>query len=278
MNGICKLCRCEKKLQKSHYLPQSLYKAVANTNSSSSESLVHVNRPKKETFSSDRQQKKYLLCADCEQLFSKKGETAVAGGCYKNDGQFTLRSQLESIAPSFTSPDGENHYYGKELDSLISSQDYIYFALSVVWRGSVGVWGESYNALSGALGDKYSELFRQYLLNPTHPPKKTAVIAYVDFDSPSQMGMFASPTTSGKRTSVAGSRVYEVMIPGIFFSIMVGGDIDKMLTSSSVPDRIMFNEWSFTESPQYRDIVTITQASSVRGKLADQLSNYAKAE
>ncbi len=278
MNGICELCKGEAKLRKSHYLPKSLYKAVANTNSPSSESLVHVNRPRKETFSSDRQQKNYLLCADCEQLFSSKGETVVVGGCYKSEEQFNLRSQLENIDPSFTSSDGKNHYYGKELSSLVSSQDYIYFALSVVWRGSVGRWGESYNALSGALGDKYSELFRQYLLNPTHLPEKTAVIAYVDFDSPSQMGMFASPTTSGKRTSVAGSRVYEVMIPGIFFSVMVGGDIEKMLRSSLIFDRIMFNEWSFTSSPQYKDLVAITQTSSLRGKLADQLPTSTKSK
>ena len=98
--------------------------------------------------------------------------------------------------------------------------------------------------------------------------------AYVDFDSPSQMGMFTSPAGSGKRTIVAGARVYEVMIPGIFFFIMVGGDIDKMLSSSSIPSKIMFSEWSFTSSPQYRDIASTTQMSSMKGKLAKQLPKH----
>ena len=201
MKGICKLCRCEAELRRSHYLPRSLYKTVAYSNSSPNESLIHVNRPRKETFSSDRQQKEYLLCANCEQLFSKKGETTVVGSCYKNEGQFTLRSQLENIAPSFTSPDGENRYHGQELDSLINSQDYMYFALSVVWRGSVGKWSESYNALSGALGDKYSEAFRRYLLNPTHPPEKTAVVAYVAAIPNSKIRTFQIERKSGSLTS-----------------------------------------------------------------------------
>jgi hypothetical protein len=277
MTEICKLCRREAKLIKSHYIPKALYKAVAHTSSLSSESLVHVNRPKREVFSSDKQQKDYLLCTDCEQRFSKEGETVVVGGSYKSEDQFTLRSQLESMPPSSTSSNGNNHYYGENLSSLTNFKKYIYFALSIVWRGSVGRWSESYNSLSGALGDKYSELFRQYLLNPTHLPEKTAVIINVDFDSPSKMGMFASPTASRKSTSVAGARVYTVMIPGIFFSIMVGGDVDKMLRSSLILDRVMFNEWSFTNSPQYRDIVAVTQASSVKGKLANQLSTSTRA-
>lgn len=275
MQQVCALCRCEADLQKSHYLPSFIFQAITEADSAENTSVIHVDTPKQKTYSTDRQLKKPLLCSDCENLFSKYGETTVGGHCYKGEGQFELRSQLMDMTPNVL-PDGKALYHGEEAISLLTAQNYVYFALSMVWRGSVGNWPPPYDGLKNALGDKYSELFRQYLLSPDKMPEKTAVIVRVDCDTPSQMSLSTSPVGSGGRTVVAGTRVYNFMIPGIFFSVLVGGNIEKMLPSRAIGDRVIFKKWSFVNSPQRQDMVDTTQSSTLKGKLASQFPDPVK--
>ena len=269
MNGLCKLCKLKRNLQKSHYIPKGVYKAIRRANSSSDYSLVRVNRLRREISSSNRQMRKHLLCKSCESKFSKNGETIAVGSCYKNKGQFKLRTQLNGLTPSYVDRRSKTkHYYGEKVSKSVRASAYAYFAASMVWRGSVGDWRESHSALNNTLSAKDSELLRQYLYHQTELPKNITVHVYVDFDSPSQATMSAPPTVGKMHMNREDVQVYTVMIPGILISVMIGDEIEAIAGSHPSYDRVIFQEWSFTNSQQYRDAVSITQSCQPRGKLA----------
>ena len=272
MNGLCKLCRLERNLRKSHYIPKSVYKAIKRANSSSEHSLVRVNRLRQEIFSSDRQVKKPLLCNGCENKFSRNGETIVVGSCYKGEGQFKLRTQLDGLTPSYIdSRSRTKHYHGEEVSKSVRTSAYAYFALSMVWRGSVGNWGEPYSALNNTLSVKDSELLRQYLCCQTELPKNIMVHVYVDCDFPSQAAISAPPTVGKTYMNQEPVQIYTIMIPGILISVMIGDAIKKIMGSHPPYDRVIFQEWNFTRSQQYRDVVSITQSCQPTGKFATQI-------
>src|ERR1019366_9059715 len=69
--GICALCRNERELRNSHFLPQALYRYVrANTGAVRSPIIIGSDSAR----NTDRQFTKYLLCHECEQRFSRNGE------------------------------------------------------------------------------------------------------------------------------------------------------------------------------------------------------------
>lgn len=275
MNELCKLCKSKRKLQKSHYIPKGVYKAIRRANSSSDHSLVQVNRLRQEIFSSDRQLRRCLLCKDCENKFSKNGETIAVGGCYKGEGQFKLRTQLDGLTPSYVDRRSKaKRYHGEKVSQSVRSSAYAYFAASMVWRGSVGNWSEPYSELNNTLSEKDSELIRQYLYHQTELPDNITVHVYVDYDSPSQATMSMPPTVGKMRMNGKTVQIYTIMIPGILISVMIGDEIKKIAGSHPSHDRVVFREWSFTHSQHYRDVASLTQSCQPKGNLATQIGTF----
>jgi len=155
MTGECMLCHQRSDLQKSHFQPAALYRLLRDKKDSSP---MH-NFGGDKFIQSDKQIKKYLLCKKCEELFSSKGEKEVVTTCYKGE-TFPIRDQLCKSPILFKEHDT---IFFNPPDFKQKADCWLYFALSIFWRGSVARWGR-FTGYFNALGDRYQENIRQYLL------------------------------------------------------------------------------------------------------------------
>lgn len=267
MEGVCKLCSLSLPLRESHYLPKSLYRVVAKSFEPSENAPVIIDSRSGFSFTSNEQAKQYLLCSACEGLFSKHGENVVVKECYRGEGSFKLLDKLGRLAPSYRVKN-KSVYIGSDVRPDIDPSAYVYFALSILWRGSTVSWKKIHNQFEGALGKKYTAEIRSYLLGDTELPKDIAVHVYVDNDSPSFTGL-ALPV-AGKIPD-PGRRGYfhRFMIPGIRFLVYVGESAKFNFTQHGDSAQIMYFDWSFTNSEYYRQIAGSAQRATEKGKLKD---------
>jgi hypothetical protein len=85
--GKCRLCLQDRELRSSHLLPKSMYKLLRNDEFSNPNPFVHGPERSVQT---SKQAQQYLLCHDCEQRFSKRGEAWVMSHCWRSVGEFDI--------------------------------------------------------------------------------------------------------------------------------------------------------------------------------------------
>lgn len=178
MTGTCALCHKNATLRKSHYIPAALYRVLHEDDDINSNKLLQ-NFSGKKFSTADKQLVCPLLCSNCENLFSTNGEKEIAKSClHKNS--FPLREQLQTF-PISSQQKEMVLFEPQHFD--IEKGCWLYFALSVFWRGSVTPWGHI-KTYYHALGEYYQEQIRQYLLT-TDPTflKNIIIILNVDLDS-----------------------------------------------------------------------------------------------
>ena len=145
----CSLCLQYRPLMKSHLIPKSLYRVVRKLFPESEEGIVRAT--KEGSSYTDKQVSIPLLCADCEGLFSKKGERVVCRECYRGRGDFILRDKLKATSEMFTV--GGKGWIAPEIDAVnLDYEAYLYFGASIIWRTSVGKWPKSIGKRRGCLG------------------------------------------------------------------------------------------------------------------------------
>jgi len=158
---VCALCCHEKVLQKSHLIPKSAYKHIRDSKEEGGGSPMRVHLHLSEAFFTDMQVTSYLLCADCEQLFSRRGEWPVSKMWATHKG-FPLLEQLWSDV-SKESSTKFSIFNPIEINADIV-ESLFYFGASVVWRSNVWDWGAHPSIHKGTLGRKYEDRFKDYLL------------------------------------------------------------------------------------------------------------------
>src|SRR5262245_63849308 len=84
--GVCALCRRQRELRDSHLLPAAIYKLLRDPQRPNPNPVM-VTRKLAGTTS--WQVKARLLCDECEQQFSRKGERYVLAQCARRN-QFPL--------------------------------------------------------------------------------------------------------------------------------------------------------------------------------------------
>lgn len=267
MKASCGLCKEERELQNSHYMSAGLFKAVIQGHAPYDAAPVMVSVTKGTAVRSNHQPTKPYLCIDCEQRFSALGENEVIANCHAKDGRFGLRDKLRLHPPSLIRK-SRKIYHGHDLEGALSVAAYGYFALSVLWRGSSTDWHGFGSDYRFALGKKYEEDFRLYLLGEKPFPERVAVSVYVDFDEPTQAVM--SPPNY-EQIDVEGRRHHQhsFMIPGVRFIVLVGGDPGG-LTGPSHPDpsKVTFFEWRFSGTAYQKNIAEHVQRVTPKGVLA----------
>jgi hypothetical protein len=87
-----------------------------------------------------KQIKTRLLCSECEQRFSKHGETWVLARCLQADGSFPLAALLASRLPDVSLPTSPTRVYYAAAIPEINIMALTYFAASIFWRGAVHPW------------------------------------------------------------------------------------------------------------------------------------------
>ncbi len=152
---------------------------------------------------SNKQTAKYLLCAACEQRFSKC-EDYVAELTKPDNGQINLFRNI-------TRPDTPK----KELASLnvdVDGEQIAYFAASVMWRGCV--------MTGGCKLGPYEPKFRQYLLGATRFPREAAISVGLFDQSPNvdARGWVSEPAST--KTSIGW--LHGFLLTGLAFRCWVG--------------------------------------------------------
>jgi len=258
----CRLCGLDAVLCDSHYLPQSLYKIVAQSHQPHESQPVLYDAGNASVLRSNFQPSAKLLCKECEGRFSRHGEDWICRQCYQGENKFRLRDKLLSLRHSEVQ-ESRKIFWGPEVEEQAGGSAIVYFALSVLWRGSVQEWGAPFNGFFGALG-QYEHEVRNFLLNPIALPKRVAVLVFVDFDVPSFTSV-DPPSSSVIRHLGPSCHAHRFMIPGLRFVVLVG----KAATMIA-KKQLSFFEWSFTASDYARDISNALRSANAKGKLAKE--------
>ena len=158
--GACKLCGLEKDLLDSHYLPRSVYKSNREKTLRNQNPIILGAKVRQD----QEQVTDYVFCADCEERFSKHGESWVLRRIPHEYGQsFELQDALRNETPFFVGP-GINLYAGAKI-SAFDMDKLVYFAASIFWRGAVHRWKTNRGELTPEVNlGKHAEVIRKFLL------------------------------------------------------------------------------------------------------------------
>jgi hypothetical protein len=174
--GVCKLCLQTKALQDSHYLPKGAYK-INRAPVLKNASPVVLSDDK--LLQSSAQLSDYLFCSDCEQKFSKNGESWVLANIPRNYGEnFPILEALNAEVAILE--DGGTKAYAGAKVKFLDMEKIVYFAMSVFWRGAVHVWESSLHSQAPDVHlCAYEEPIRQFLLGSSPLPDDVSLTVFV---------------------------------------------------------------------------------------------------
>jgi hypothetical protein len=217
MIGACELCRKVRPLQVSHFLPAGLYRlqrepGQTNPNPVLISRLISVQTA--------YQIKQPLLCAECEQRFSRNGEAYVLPRLQNRD-RFPLLDRLNLALPAYDSPRLQA-FRGDAVG--FDTEKVAYFGLSILWRAAVRQWitlkGETTKV---ELAAAFKESLRRYLLGETPFPIDVVVVATVATDFGSRESCFV-PNRIKDNPMIA----YGLMTKGLYFRVLFGDTPDEL--------------------------------------------------
>lgn len=213
--GICKLCLKDKQLVESHLIPKAIYENVKKFDEPDNRDIIIAESENKRAFYSDKQIKQKALCRGCEDRFNKGGEDLILREYLRSPNKFILLEKLNSIEEPILFK-GEEWF--KPIDIIgLQPEKYLYFAASIFWRASAINWKDISPFSPNALGKRYSELFRSYLLGKSNFPKNACLTVHVD--NPKYLRSIAMLPVVSKNKNFY-SHIF--IIPGIKFTLLVG--------------------------------------------------------
>jgi hypothetical protein len=226
MDTTCRLCGQSAKLIDSHLLPKALYRLIREpTLKNPNPFLVTRGR----AVQTSAQLKRYLLCAVCEDLFNKNGESWVLKYCFRGGpmNRFRLRDLLIATTPINSSTAGD--VLSTAAAPEIQRDKIAYFAASVFWRGAISDWpwqGQTVPQMPLELSLRLS--LENYLLGKTPFPKTCSLLVYVAGDRIPPLAMH--PPQSGNSGRLLECRF---SIPGLRFSLLPTVPANALSLSSS---------------------------------------------
>lgn len=256
----CALCLKPRQLIKSHYIPKSLYKLCK-------EKYYEINNPihfiGNTAISTSKQSMKPFLCEECEDRFSKYGETYVINNCLRSPGKFKLRELLENSIRHFQF-DNTRVFFGKQILGK-NIEYYKYFVASIVWRSSATKWPFMDSTVKrNILGDKYQEEFRRYLIGEIEFPENAFLSLFVSEDK-DLYPMIVLPNSGRKE----GVHLHHFYIPGIEIKLFIGNkhpyEFEKIRTQDS-SEVLIFLE-SFRNSELYHSLSQSAKNANYKGIL-----------
>ncbi|MEE4074175.1 hypothetical protein V2I49_02375 [Pseudomonas viridiflava] len=257
----CALFRLEKNLKNSHLIPTSAYAHLRCDTNFGVQQSVKLNLLNKTAVQTDVQVKQYLLCGDCEDLFSKHGERII-GTLWATQSGFPLFEMLSNKAPRIKA--GPMWVYNSSAVDSATLKALRYFAFSVFWRTHVWDWMHEKDPYGKALGDKYAEKIRLFLLSGTEF-EDYALMIEVNSDENSR-AMFSFPAVN----RVDGAWYHSFVILGIRFILVVGrarGEKAKSMFDA-VGENNCFLINDFGKTKVYTDVnISAGSGVDVRGKL-----------
>src|SRR5262249_47200383 len=147
------------KLRDSHLLPKALYKLARNVSGREVSDPIIVGGGR--SVPSSQQGSQPLLCAGCEERFSRGGSWMRAPSAKR--GSFKLREKLAG-APTLRLPRRDVLVYNLDTSFPEAADQLAYFAASVFWRSAAGKWRFGSRVLKNIQMGPYLEDFRRHLL------------------------------------------------------------------------------------------------------------------
>lgn len=212
----CRLCNEKRELKASHYLPAGAFKALLRAREPYSNDYLTLSADKSKAVTSNKQITKHALCAECEGKFNQYGEDIVLPELNRS-GRFTCRDELLKC-DSYVGLKGMPFYTLDIAGDKIDFKAYLYFALSVFWRGAAIQWDVRTSHYYGSLRHRYKKQIRRYLLDPINPPKDIFIWAEVDLDNPPDATLSYPDVKMGLNDGLSGMH-HRFVVPGIIFRL-----------------------------------------------------------
>jgi hypothetical protein len=213
--GVCKLCGRRRRLCRSHYLGKALFKLTRENGKHPIILTPKIIAP------SPRQMSAHLLCEECEHRFKVREDTALALMNGKNG--FPL---LERMKLALTIEQGDKVVTFSGAAMGVDTDALAYFALSLLWRGSVHVWNTLKGQTTSVSLGKYEERIRRYLLGETGLPEGVYVMVAVCVDVGAQGTTFPPHLLEGSKY-----QTYSTLVRGLWFHIVVDDEAPSAETS-----------------------------------------------
>jgi len=228
------------RLKLSHFIPRAFYPAnLLYTTGSISGRITG-------------QMKQHLLCGKCEDLFSKRGESPVSKWIAPNRKIFPLLERLK-IALPVTGSGTKNIFSSPAIG--VSTDEFGYFVLSILWRGAVAEWVLPDRTLTTKLNlGNHSAPIKAYLTGRGSFPSDTVIVMTVCDDQFSR-DWLARPN---KIKNLSGFMGFGFLARGVHFHVLLGKGIPlqiRRLCCVSSPDRFIFRRSCADKSvPAYMEL------------------------
>lgn len=152
----------------------------------------------------------HLLCESCEQLLNEKGEKPVQA-LFNGATSFPLLDRMNVAMPFATAPT-VTFYSGSAMG--VDTETLAYYALSILWKGSVHRWTTLKEQKSSVSLGAHQEAIRRYLIGEASFPDCVYVVVTVCTDIGSQ-GMVFAPSLMAETMYP----MYSVLVRGLWFHI-----------------------------------------------------------
>ncbi len=250
--GYCKLFRKYKPLQDSHYYPRALYKVLRDIGEKNPNPVLLTNTT---LVRKSQHIKDYVLCHDCEQLFSRKGEQWVARNTFTGT-QFHLQQRLLRAEPvSPTDDERMIAYAGAEIEG-VDMEKLVYFGISLFWRASVHKWRLLDGFIHSPLGP-YEEVLRRHLLGTPLPREVTIHVYLSPRKQPWRSFVTMPPVTE------EGLITGRIFLAGITYELRVGNvlPVDLAWCSYHSPRKYIFTSTTMDDANTYGTVHTYLEQS-----------------
>ena len=207
--GTCALCLTTKELRRSHLLGRAIYLLNRDGNADPVLMTPQLITP------TQQQIWRHLLCGDCEQRFSSRGEALIMR-LVQRKTEFALLDRLR-LAVSLSVEPSVNAFSGSAIG--IDTEALAYFALSVLWRSGVQTWRTLNQQTTGVSLGGCQEPIRKYLVGETGFPSDIVVTVTICTDIGSRFCTFAP---SERKGTLFASPSYSLLVRGIWFHILTG--------------------------------------------------------
>jgi hypothetical protein len=194
-------------------MPRGLYKPLRDETRANPNPVFITHTS---TSTTSKQITDYVLCFDCEQRFSKNGETYVMSQVNRN-GRFPIIERMEVAIPE--SQEAESTTYSGAAMG-IDTDKLGYFALSMVWRGAAHEWHSPFGDVSTRLDlGGLEEPIRKYLLGDAGFPDVAIVIRVCDDETSREVLLLPTPGGDEYGPSL------EMFALGIHFFVLLGSTV-----------------------------------------------------
>jgi hypothetical protein len=215
--GICELCQIEKNLRDSHFMPKAIFKQLRMPTLKNPNPVLITPENTKTT---SRHITDFVLCNDCEQRFSKLGESWVLANMART-GDFPLQEALISAGPMEWNQDFA--IFSGAAIPAIDMDALTYFGMSIFWRAAAHEWKNDSGPMKGIDLDEYQEPIRRFLLGNDFPTNAVILVAvWPKLEAP----LLAYTPRKGE---APGYEAFNFMIPGIEFRLLLGENVPAAL-------------------------------------------------